>query len=127
MEVEPPKSPDQKEGEPRPEAKWVCCVKRLEVPKEKCGGLSAVCHDGRWNDTIVNVLGGDWRSDDAPVECGVPESGFGNGDVENVIGDCGGCPVGSATSQVIGVDVHVVGESGQSGSWDGNVADRIAV
>ena len=41
---------------------------------EKCDGLPAVGHDGRWNDTIVNVLRGDWRSDDAPVECAVPES-----------------------------------------------------
>ena len=52
---------------------------------------------------------------------------FGNGDVENAIGDWGGRHVGSATSQVIGVDVHAVGESGESGSWDGNVADRVAV
>ena len=126
----PPKSPDQKEGELRQEAKWVCCVKWLEVRKEKYGGLPVVCHDGCWNDTIVNVLGGDWKSDSAPVECTVPKSPdcvFGNGDVENVIGDCGGCPVGSAMPQVIGVDVRVVGESGQNGSWDGNVVDRIVV
>ena len=64
----PPKSPDQKEGELRLEAKRVCCVRWPEVPKEKCDGLPVVGHDGCWNDTIVNVLGGDWRSDGAPGE-----------------------------------------------------------
>ena len=92
---------------------------------EKCDGLPVVGHDGCWN-----VLRGGWRSDDAPVECAVPESpGYvcGNDDVESVIGDWDGCSVGGVMPQVIGVDVHVVGESGQSGSWDGNVVDQNVV
>ena len=92
--------------------------------------MPVVGHDGCWNDTSGNVLRGGWRSDDAPVECAVPESpGYvcGNDDVESVIGDWDGCSVGSVMPQVIGVDVHVVGESGQSGSWDGNVVDQNVV
>ena len=91
---------------------------------EKCGGLPVVGHDGCWSDMSGNVLREGWRSDDAPVECVVlesPECVCGNGDVESVIGDWDGCSVGSVMPQVIGVDV---GESGRSGSWDGNVVDQ---
>ena len=58
----------------------------------------------------------------------VPESHdcvCGNGDVESVDDDCDGCPVGSVMLQVIGVDVHVVGESGQSGSWENDVDQNV--
>ena len=70
------------------------------------------------------MLRGGWRSGDALVECAVPVS---PGYVESVIGDCDGGSVGSVMPQVIGVDVHEVGESGQSGSWDENVADQNVV
>ena len=106
----PPKNPDRRED-----------VKGHEVRNERCGDLPVVCRDGCWNDTIVN--------DGAPVECVIPDCPdcvFGNGDVENVIARGGG-PAGSAMPQVIGVDVHVVGESEQSGSWGMNVADQSVV
>ena len=63
----------------------------------------------------------------APDQCA-----FGIGEVEmleSAIGDCGhgGRHAGNATSLVSGVEVNVVGENGESGFWDGSVADHTAV
>ena len=112
------------EGEPRQEARRVHCAMWHEVVYEKSADLPVLCHDECWSGRIWIVLVGDWKCDDAPVECAVPEAladVCGSGDVEDVNGDCDGYPVRSVMLQVIGVDVHGVGESGQSGSWENDV------
>ena len=112
--------PGQKEDERRLEARRVCRAKGHEVLTEVLGDRPVLCRDGGWNGKIWNVLWEGWRCDDAlgaPV--GVCESGV----AENGIDDGDGRLVGSVMLQVNGVDVHGVGESGQSGSWE-NVVDH---
>ena len=111
-------SPDQKEDERRQEARQVYHAKWREELREVLVGLPARCRDDGWNGKIWNVLGEGWLCDDAPEALvGVCESGV----AENVIGDCDGRPVVSVMLHVSGVDVHGVGESGQSGSWENDV------
>ena len=120
----PPKSPGQKGDERRQEARQVRRAKWREVLSEVLAGLPALCHDDGWNGKIWNVLGEGWRCDDAPGGEMVPEALVGvceSGVAENVNGDCDGRPVGSVMLQGSGVDVHGVGESGQSGSWENGV------
>ena len=89
---------------------------RAKWQEELLFGLPVICRDDGWNDPIWDG----WLCDDAPGALfGVCESGV----AENVSGDCDGRPVGSVMLQVSGVDVHGVGESGQSGSW-ANVVDH---
>ena len=120
----PPMSPGQKEDERRQEARQVCRAKWHEELSEVLAGLPVLCHDDGWNGKIWNVLGEGWRCDDAPGGEMVPEALVGvceSGVAENVNRDCDGRPVGSVMLQVSGVDVHGVGESGQSGSWENDV------
>ena len=119
----PPTNLDQKEGEPRQEARRACRVKWYVV----LARLRVCCHEGGWMGGNENVVEEGWRYGDVPGREVVPAAVVGvceSGVAESVNGDCAGCPVGSVMLQVSNVGALDVGESGQSGSWE-NVVGHV--